>query len=60
MKSRIVYFFVCFLAPTLASAGLLEHGFQADYTLSKNDFDVGVAEYRLYPQPTGTLIYQFK
>lgn len=58
MKSRLYYFFVCLLAPTLASAGLLEHGYQADYTLSKNDFDVGVAEYRLYPQPTGMLIFQ--
>lgn len=58
MKLRFYYFIVLLFTPTLSFAALLEQGFQADYTLSKNDFNVGVAEYRLYPQPTGMLIYE--
>ena len=58
MNLRCFYYIFLFLIPAVSSAGLLENGFQADYTLSKNDFTVGVAEYRLYPQPTGMLIYE--
>lgn len=58
MNLRRIYLVLLFLIPGLSNAGLLENGFQADYTLSKNDFTVGVAEYRLYPQPTGQLVYE--
>ena len=58
MKLRFYYFIFLLFTPILSFAALLEQGFQADYSLSKNDFDIGVAEYRLYPQPTGILIYE--
>ncbi|MFO7603765.1 MAG: DUF3108 domain-containing protein, partial [Gammaproteobacteria bacterium] len=58
MNLRLGYFLILLCTPALAGAGLLERGFQADYTLSKNRFAVGVAEYRLYPQATGMLIYE--
>lgn len=58
MRLRFYYYVFLCLAPGLTSAALLQQGFQADYSLSKNDFKIGVAEYRLYPQPTGILIYE--
>ena len=58
MMSRFFYFIIFLHIPALSFAALLEQGFQADYSLSKNDFDIGVAEYRLYPQPTGILVYE--
>lgn len=58
MKLRFYYLILLFVISAPGFAALFEQGFQADYTLSKNDFKVGVAEYRLYPQPTGMLIYE--
>ncbi len=58
MNLRRFYSALLLLVPVISHAGLLEQGFQVDYTLSKNDFTVGVAEYRLYPQPAGGLIYE--
>lgn len=58
MKSGFGYLILLLITPCLATAGILEQGFQADYTLSRNDFSFGVAEYRLYPQTNDTLIYE--
>jgi hypothetical protein len=58
MPRSLIIILGLLILPAYVAAGLLEEGFQADYSLSKNDFDIGVAEYRLYPQPTGMLIYE--
>ncbi|UCE89257.1 MAG: DUF3108 domain-containing protein [Pseudomonadota bacterium] len=52
-----VVMYVTLLLPVVAAAGLLEEGFEASYSVSRNAMDIGLSERQLTRDGQGALVY---